>query len=132
MPRGRQNVLDVLAEEGFDAVCLDTDATEYGSVKTYEDAVKCAVLLRENRDAIDGIIITLPNFGDERQLLGQLYVWAAYLYWFMPTLIILSNGVANRRTASVERSLYATTCGNMAIILAHGSHTVDPLLLNSC
>ncbi len=69
---GRQNILDVLEEEGFGSICLDTDTTEYGSVKTYDDSVKCAALLREHRDEIDGIIVTLPNFGDEKAVVGAI------------------------------------------------------------
>ena len=63
---GRAEVLRVLAEEGFEAVCLSPEQTKFGSVETLQDARKCAELFREHRDAIDGIIIALPNFGDER------------------------------------------------------------------
>ena len=63
---GRAEVLRVLAEEGFEAICLSPEQTKFGSVETLQDARKCAELFREHRDAIDGIIIALPNFGDER------------------------------------------------------------------
>ena len=53
-------------EEGFKAVALSPEDTPYGSVETYEDAKKCAELFKKQRDEIDGIIVTLPNFGDER------------------------------------------------------------------
>jgi L-fucose isomerase-like protein len=35
-------------------------------VESYEDAKKCAVLFKANAEKIDGILVTLPNFGDER------------------------------------------------------------------
>jgi L-fucose isomerase-like protein len=64
--RGRKTILSVLAEEELQAVCLGTKDTHYGSVETWEDTKKCAQLFASHRDAIDGILVTLPNFGDER------------------------------------------------------------------
>ena len=34
--------------------------------------MKCAELFRARRDEIDGIIVTLPNFGDERAIADTL------------------------------------------------------------
>jgi L-fucose isomerase-like protein len=63
---GRAEVLRVLEEEGIAAVALGPEDTPFGSVETLEDATKCAALFREHQDKIDGILVTLPNFGDER------------------------------------------------------------------
>jgi L-fucose isomerase-like protein len=63
---GRQEVLRVLAQEGVGTVALDTTDTPFGSVETLQDAEKCAALFRAHRAEIDGILVTLPNFGDER------------------------------------------------------------------
>jgi len=63
---GRQEVLRVLAEEGMGAITLDTVDTPFGSVETLQDAEKCAALFKAHRAEIDGILVTLPNFGDER------------------------------------------------------------------
>ncbi len=63
---GRKRVLKVLAELGIEAVCLTPDDTPYGTVETYEEAKKCAALFKKNAEKIDGILVTLPNFGDER------------------------------------------------------------------
>jgi L-fucose isomerase-like protein len=64
--QGRQDVLDVLKEQDIDAVILDEQATKLGAVETWENAQKCAALFDENRHRIDGILVTLPNFGDEK------------------------------------------------------------------
>jgi L-fucose isomerase-like protein len=64
--QGRQDVLDVLKEQNIDAVILDEQATKLGAVETWENAQKCAALFDENRHRIDGILVTLPNFGDEK------------------------------------------------------------------
>jgi L-fucose isomerase-like protein len=63
---GRKNILDVLKKNGFDSVALSMQDTKYGTVETFADAKKCAALFAANSEKIDGIIVTLPNFGDER------------------------------------------------------------------
>jgi L-fucose isomerase-like protein len=64
--QGRQDIQDVFEELGISAVILDEEATKLGAVETWEHAQKCAALFDENRHRIDGILITLPNFGDEK------------------------------------------------------------------
>ncbi|MGQ9850105.1 MAG: L-fucose/L-arabinose isomerase family protein [Aggregatilineaceae bacterium] len=69
---GREVVLKVLAEEGIKVVALSPQDTEYGSVESLADAHKCAELFRAHRDEIDGVLVTLPNFGDERGVANTL------------------------------------------------------------
>jgi L-fucose isomerase-like protein len=69
---GRATILKVLKKEGVDVVALDPEVTEYGSVVTLSDAHKCADLFKAHRDEIDGILITLPNFGEERGIVDAL------------------------------------------------------------
>ena len=64
--QGRKDILDVLKKNGFNTVALSMQDTKYGAVETFEDAKKCAALFAKKADAIDGIIVTLPNFGDEK------------------------------------------------------------------
>jgi L-fucose isomerase-like protein len=63
---GREKVLAVLEDMGFDVVTLSSEDTKFGTVETWEDAQKCARLFDEYRKDISGIIVTLPNFGDEK------------------------------------------------------------------
>ena len=63
---GRATMLKVLQEEGFGAIALSPEDTKFGSVETYDDAKKCAELFKKHREEIDGLIVTLPNFGEER------------------------------------------------------------------
>src|SRR5215212_6239838 len=63
--QGRQEIQQVLQEFGIDVVILDEEATKLGAVETWEHAKKCAALFDENRARIDGILVSLPNFGDE-------------------------------------------------------------------
>lgn len=63
----RKQLLKTIEEQGYDYVILPEDATPTGSssIETREDGIKCAELFRQNRDKIDGIIVSLPNFGFE-------------------------------------------------------------------
>ena len=65
-----------LRKEGYDYVILPEDATPTGSssIETREDGLKCAKLFRENRDRIDGIIVSLPNFGFEIGIINAISV----------------------------------------------------------
>jgi L-fucose isomerase-like protein len=63
---GREEVLRVLAEEGIEAVILSVEDTNFGSVETLQDSEKCAALFKAHAEEIDGILVTLPNFGEER------------------------------------------------------------------
>jgi L-fucose isomerase-like protein len=72
---GRAEILSALEQEGIRAVALPDHATKHGAVESLEDARKCADLFRGMRDEIDGVIVTLPNFGDERAVANTLR-WA--------------------------------------------------------
>ena len=61
----RQKILARLQDKGIDVVILSEQDTPLGAVMTYADAQACAKLFSANRDIIDGILVILPNFGDE-------------------------------------------------------------------
>lgn len=63
---GRQDILGVLHEMDIEPILLAEDDTHLGGVETWEDAKKCAALFKANQDKIDGILVVLPNFGDEK------------------------------------------------------------------
>ena len=65
---GRAEVLQVLADEGIKAIALDPDDTPFGSVVSLQDSTKCAELFKTHADKIDGVLVTLPNFGEERAI----------------------------------------------------------------
>ena len=72
----RKQLFKTLADEGYDYVILPEDATPTGSssIETREDGLKCAELFRQNRDRIDGIIVSLPNFGFEIGIINAISV----------------------------------------------------------
>jgi L-fucose isomerase-like protein len=63
---GREAMMRVLDREGYKTVCPTPEETRHGSVETLQDACRCAELFKNHRDEIDGSIVTLPNFGDEK------------------------------------------------------------------
>jgi L-fucose isomerase-like protein len=62
----RAEVSSLFAELDITAVQLQEGETKLGGVETYSDAQQCADLFKANRDAIDGVLVVLPNFGDEK------------------------------------------------------------------
>jgi len=64
--RGRAEILQLLTEMGYRTIALSDAETSHGTVETRGDAEKCARLFRAHRDEIDGVIVSLPNFGDEK------------------------------------------------------------------
>ncbi len=69
---GRQEMIAAIHNAGFGVVALDPAQSKFGAVETREEARKCAALFRENRDTIAGVIVSLPNFGDERAIAGPM------------------------------------------------------------
>ncbi len=63
---GRREILQRLTAAGLGAVALGPEDTPFGSVENLAEAKRCAALFREHADEIDGILVTLANFGDER------------------------------------------------------------------
>jgi L-fucose isomerase-like protein len=62
---GRQRLLSVLKKLGIGAVIGEEGATPNGAVESLEDARRYAALFQAHRAAIDGILVSLPNFGGE-------------------------------------------------------------------
>ncbi len=70
----RKKVLDKLEKMGFGAVILPSEATPTGNIEGYEDAVKCARYFKEHAGKIEGIIVVLPNFGDELGVVNTIHM----------------------------------------------------------
>jgi L-fucose isomerase-like protein len=62
----RQDILALFTQMNIDGVMLNEQDTKLGSVETYAHAKACADLFAANRERIEGILVVLPNFGDEK------------------------------------------------------------------
>jgi L-fucose isomerase-like protein len=69
---GREEMMRVLQGAGMDVVVLGPEQSKHGAVETYEEAKRCAELFKSKAEAIDGVILTLPNFGEERGIVDAL------------------------------------------------------------
>ena len=69
---GREEMMQALQKAGFDVVAPTPEQSKYGAVETHEEAKSCAELFRSKAGVIDGVIVTLPNFGDERAIADTL------------------------------------------------------------
>jgi len=69
---GRLEIIKVLNELNYDYFILSEEDTKFGVVETYEDAKKCAELFKANKDKIFGILVILPNFGDEKGIANAI------------------------------------------------------------
>ncbi|HMR64764.1 MAG TPA: fucose isomerase, partial [Anaerolineae bacterium] len=126
---GRQTMLKVLAEAGFKVIALSPQETTYGSVESLADAQKCADLFRRHRDEIDGVLVTLPNFGDERAVANTLR-WSGLE---VPILVHAFPDDVTKMTLADRRDSF---CGKMSVcnnLYQYGLkfsitslHTVDP------
>lgn len=62
----RTEIIDLFKKLNISAVMLNDGDTKLGGVETFAEAQKCAALFRDHANEIDGILVVLPNFGDEK------------------------------------------------------------------
>lgn len=104
---GRQEMIAAVEKAGHKVVAPEPGQTQHGAVTSRDDAKKCAELFRSNRDSIAGIIITLPNFGEEKAIAETLRM--ANLN--VPVLIQATPDTAGRMTIADRRDSF---CGKMS------------------
>jgi L-fucose isomerase-like protein len=105
---GREEMIKVLNDAGIDVVAVGQDDTKYGAIETREEARKCAQLFDSKRHEIDGVIVSLPNFGDERAVADTLRM--ANLD--VPVLIQATPDDASKMTIKYRRDSF---CGKMSV-----------------
>jgi len=70
--KARVELLARMQKLGIDYRILPAESTSSGAVETLEDARKCAEFFNHHRNSINGILIVLPNFGDELGIVNTL------------------------------------------------------------
>src|SRR6266576_1295404 len=65
---GRLDIVAALTVKGIRPIILDENDSKFGAVETRQEAARCADLFKKHREQLDGIVVTLPNFGDERAI----------------------------------------------------------------
>ncbi len=105
---GHDEIVRVLEAAGYGVVILSDQDTKYGAVETRQDAGKCAALFDAHRHLIDGVIVTLPNFGDERGVAEALRGSGLKV----PVLVQATPDRAAHMTISDRRDSF---CGKMSV-----------------
>ncbi|MGJ5206418.1 L-fucose/L-arabinose isomerase family protein [Bradyrhizobium sp. HKCCYLR20261] len=123
-------MIRALERAGHGCVVLSTGDTEHGAVQSFEDARKCAALFKSRAGDIDGIIVTLPNFGEERPIADTLRLSGLNV----PVLIQATPDDPSKMSIQWRRDSF---CGKMSAcnnLRQYGirysltkSHCVDPL-----
>jgi L-fucose isomerase-like protein len=104
---GREEMMRVLQDAGMDVVVLGPEQSKHGAVETHEEAKRCAALFRAHAEHIDGVIVTLPNFGDERAIADTLRLARLDV----PVLVQATPDTPGRMTISHRRDSF---CGKMS------------------
>ena len=105
---GRLEIIAALEAAGIQPIVLTPEVTAHGAVETYEDAKKCAALFKSHADDIDGLIITLPNFGEERGLADAIRLADLRV----PVLIQATPDAPAKMSIAHRRDSF---CGKMSI-----------------
>ncbi len=126
---GREEMLQVLAGAGIRAIALTPEESKYGAIETHEEARRCGDLFRRHRDEIDGVIVTLPNFGDERAIADAM----RYSTLKVPVLMQATPDKTSKMSIAFRRDSF---CGKMSAcnnLMQYGIpyslttlHTVSP------
>ena len=104
---GREEMIAALEHAGHRAVAVGPQDTKHGAVETRAEATCCAELFKKNRESIDGIIVTLPNFGDERAIADTLRMAGLGV----PVLVQATPDTPGRMTIRDRRDSF---CGKMS------------------
>ena len=104
---GRSEMLAAIEKAGYREVATSPQDTKFGAIETRAEAACCADLFRRHRDAIDGVIVTLPNFGDERAIADTLRMADLHV----PVLVQATPDTPGRMTIRDRRDSF---CGKMS------------------
>jgi L-fucose isomerase-like protein len=126
---GRKQVLAALDRMGIEAVAVDENTTKLGATESWADAQKTAELFKANRDRIDGVLVTLPNFGDELGVVETLKLSGLNV----PILVHAFPDTTEQLTAAGRRDAFCgkiSVCNNLYQVgypfSVTENHTVDP------
>ncbi len=68
----RRDLIKLFEEFDIRPIWLSDDQTKLGSVETWNHANQCAELFKKQKSEIEGVLICLPNFGDEKGIADTL------------------------------------------------------------
>src|SRR5450432_799185 len=126
---GHDQMIAALQLAGITPIVTTTEETVYGAVETYDEAMRCAELFKKHSEEIDGIIVTLPNFGEERGIVDALRLAGLKV----PVLVQATPDRTGKMTIAFRRDSFCgkmSLCNNLMQYRIPYSltqlHTVDP------
>jgi len=114
--QGRLEIISVLKELEYEYIILNETQTKFGVVETYSDAKKCAELLKKNKERISGIIVILPNFGDEKGIVNTLKLSELNV----PILIQASSDEIEKMGRKFRRDAFCGKISVCSVLYQHG------------
>src|SRR5580704_19350612 len=100
-------MIAALEAGGVKVIALGETDSKHGAVESRQEAAKCAELFKKHRESIDGIVVTLPNFGDERAIADTLRMAGLPV----PVLVQATPDTPGRMTIADRRDSF---CGKMS------------------
>jgi L-fucose isomerase-like protein len=104
----REKVLSKFALMGFETIILPSEETPTGNIEGYADAVKCAGFFRQNSEVIDGIVVVLPNFGDELGVVNSIKMSGLKV----PVLVVAVDDDNDKVDVKSRRDAF---CGKLSV-----------------
>jgi len=104
----RKSMQKVCEEMGIKSIMLTDTQTPYGGVQTYQDAKVAAELLKEHKDEIQGIVVCLPNFGDEKAVADAIRISGVNV----PVLIQAESDSLDKMGLATRRDSF---CGKISL-----------------
>jgi len=104
---GREEMITAIESAGGKAIVLTAQESKFGAVETFAEAQRCAELFKKHAADIDGIIVTLPNFGDERGVADALRLSGLKV----PVLVQATPDKSDAMTIATRRDSF---CGKMS------------------
>jgi L-fucose isomerase-like protein len=124
----RREMQQTITKLGHDVLLLDEPATRYGAVETPAEGRVFAEFLRQHRGKYGGVILCLPNFGDET---GSV---AALKEAGVPILIQAYPDELEKMAPEIRRDSFCGKFSVMDVLRQYGvkftalkPHTVHPL-----
>ena len=104
----RNEILSIFKNKKINPILLGDSDTKLGGVETFLEAQKCANLFKANQEEIEGILVILPNFGDEKGVADTIRLSGLNV----PVLIQATPDDLDKMQPSNRRDAY---CGKISV-----------------
>ena len=104
----RNEILSIFKNKKINPILLGDNDTKLGGVETFLEAQKCANLFKAHQEEIEGILVILPNFGDEKGVADAIRLSGLDV----PVLVQATPDDLDKMQPSNRRDAY---CGKISV-----------------